>query len=330
MLKNNFFNICYEIKEFCFKAITHNNYKNYVKPPKDLIIESFILKKNLVVNCIQTRTNIHDNVIDVLKRNIVSLTYQKLKIAVLTTVTDDNYFKKYKDVFYIKKNYCQYHNYDFIFNIIGEDTYDMGKGWLKLYKLRENLQNYDYIFVSDADVIITNRDIRIEDIILKYFNKDTFLYLTTDYNSINTGNSIWKNCEKSFKFLDEIFKIKTNPIRNSIDTPYIPFGIYEQPTIIYLINSNKKFRDFIKILPQFVLNSYIDLTPTLKQKNIIPVINKIQNRTNWKPGDFLIHLAGFNYIDNIIYNFNLIIKKYILFYKKLIIQKEDLDYGSIM
>ena len=78
------------------------------------------------------------------------------------------------------------------------------------------------------------------------------------------------------------------------------------------------------------MNSYIDLTPTLRQENIIKYIDKNHNRTNWQVGDFLIHFAGLNQENNGLYNLNNLIKQYSLIYKKLIIQKEDIDYGTIM
>ena len=156
----------------------------------------------------------------------------------------------------------------------------------------------------------------------------------TQKNLTNVRNNIGKYIIKTpvfrFDFIDKVLDIGNNPIRNSNDDYYQPIGIYEQPSIIYIINTNEMFRNFIKIIPQYIMNSYIDLTPTLRQKNIIEYINNEFNRTNWEVGDFLIHFAGLNQENNGLYNLNDLVKKYSLVYKKLIIQKEDIDYGTIM
>ena len=105
---------------------------------------------------------------------------------------------------------------------------------MKIFKLVEKLKDYDYVFCSDADVVITNRDIRIEDILFKYMDKENICLITSDYNSINSGNVIWKNTPKTFNLLSEMLKIGKNPIRYSLNKPFIPKGIYEQPNLIYL------------------------------------------------------------------------------------------------
>jgi len=327
MIKHKYFKDNYQIKDFSYKPLTRATYKNNLKTPQDIIVESFILKENAVLNCIQSRINIHDNVVNILKKHIPSVSYNKLKIGLLTVVTNGDYYNLYEDAFFIKKNYCKYHNYDFIFDSIERNKYPKGKGWIKIYKLIEVLRNYDYVFLSDADVVITNRDIRIEDIIDRYKNDDTFMFVTTDFNSINSGNIIFKNCDTTFKFLKDLLDINDNPIRNSVDTYFKPFGVYEQPSIIYLLNTNKKYYDNCKIIPQFELNSYTDLFAILKQENILNEINHTKNRTNWKEGDFLIHFAGINKE-----KFNqlpILIEKHCWHYKKLIIQKENNDYGTI-
>lgn len=93
----------------------------------------------------------------------------------------------------------------------------------------------------------------------------------------------------------------------------------------------QEYRSKINIIPQFELNSYLDCLPTSSLPNIIENINDIENRCNWKQGDFLIHFAGLNYnlqkeqkID-----IDILIKKFVSLYKIYIIRKEGIDYGSI-
>nr|QFG74575.1 MAG: GMA12/MNN10 family galactosyl transferase [Megaviridae environmental sample] len=317
MLKYHNFDDFYQNKDFCFENITNNNHKNLLKPSEDIILESFLLQKDKVLNCIQSRLNIHTPLILELKKHIPLITYKKPNIALLTVVTDDLYYELYESCFFFKKNYCKYHNYVFEFDIIKKNKYEYSNGWLKIYKLKEILHKYDYVFLSDADVILTNRDIRIEDIISESYEENIFMYITTDFNSINSGNTIWKNCKKSFQFIDTILSLAGNDIVYTVDYPYKPIGIYEQPAIIYTINTNTEFSKFIKITHQYKMNSYLDFG-----------INSNDNseRRIWQQGDFLIHLAGYDNFTEI----KKIIKKYSFYYKFLIVKKEGNDYGKIL
>jgi len=151
---------------------------------------------------------------------------------------------------------------------------------------------HKYIFVSDTDVTLTNKDIRIENIIKRYYKSEALCYLTADLNSINTGNVIWKVCDESIELLEKINKIR-GKIRYSLKTPFIPKGIYEQPSLIYLYNKDIELRNKIVIIPQFEINSYSHLL--VKEGNVIKKIDNIENRSIWKEGDFLVHYAGINY-----------------------------------
>ena len=103
-------------------------------------------------------------------------------------------------------------------------------------------------------------------------------------------------------------------IRYTIKKPFIPKGIYEQPSIIYLYNTDLYFRNKIKIIPQFEMNSYCN--HYCKSKNIIENIEGINNRCVWEEDDLLIHYAGANYEYNFKGNFNIFHKKIIKIYEK--------------
>ena len=329
--KNNLLEDSYLLKKYIATPINYMITKNITKDNQVILGESFMIKKDEVIGCIQSRVNQHHKLINLLKLYIPQITYQTQKIALLTVVSDDEYYKKYKHSFYTKKNYCKYHNYNFEFFIIKEGKYPKSNGWIKIYKLLEIIKKYDYVFMSDADVIITNNDIRLKDIILKYELENKMMLITSDYNSLNSGNIIWRNCKETIEFLEKVLEIGDNEIRYTVKKPYKPMGIYEQPTIIYLINTIQEYRSKINIIPQFELNSYLDCLPTSSLPNIIENINDIENRCNWKQGDFLIHFAGLNYnlqkeqkID-----IDILIKKFVSLYKIYIIRKEGIDYGSI-
>ena len=315
LLKNRLLDIHYEDKQFTVKPINYSVNKNLFIDNEVLLHENFLLDDNKVVGCIQSRIQQHNKLVPILKQYIPTITFNKPKIALLTIVSNDEYYNTYKYAFSIKENYCNYYNYDFSFEIIKNNKYPKKKGWIKLYKLREIIKKYDYVFMSDADVVITNRDIMLEDIIYKYKLDNKLFLITEDYNSLNSGNIIWRNCPETIDFID---KILTHPGNNYMNKPYKIMGIYEQPCMIDLIN--REYLNKINIIPQKILNSYPKFFG-----------NKINEKSRWTNNDFLIHFAGVNYNNKLWEKFDIIkeVKKYCLIYKINIIKKEGFDYGHI-
>jgi len=331
LIKNNLLDSHYLERSFTFQIITSRINNDVTKDNDIIVASSFILYDDKIIGGIQSRINQHNNLIDTLKINIPTVTFETKKIGLLTVVSNGSYFNKYEKAFHVKKNYCKFHNYDFIFDIIPDNRYPRNKGWMKLYKLRKVIESYDYIFTSDADVIITNRDQRISDLIVKYDLDSYMLLITTDYNSLNTGNIIWRNCPETIDFIDKVLSYGDNNERYNLTEPYKPMGIYEQPTIIYFINKYPDIRDKIKIIPQFEMNSYLDITQVLKQPNVHQTLNGFYNRANWIPNDFIVHFAGMNYNDKLWNKLKMdqYIDKFVFVYKMMIIRKEGTDYGNI-
>lgn len=309
----------YYYKEYNYNGNIINNdiVNNIMEDIEIRMSENFFVNDNKVICTVQSRLNKINELIDIIKDNIPTITFNKLKISMLTVISNDKYFKRYEDALFIKKDYCKYHNYDFNIKLL-----DSCDGWDKLKQLKLLLEQnkYDYIFLSDADVVMTNRDKRIEDIIIKYQDDNTFMFISEDYNSLNSGNIIFKNCEESVSFLNKVFEVGIDKIRYSLNEPYKSIGIYEQPSIIHIINKEYDYyKDKIKIIPQNEINSYL------------PLLNI--NKGKWKKGDLLLHFAGFNYKENEELrnkiNLDMLIKRFTTIYKILIIQKEGNDYGNI-
>lgn len=325
LVKKNIFEDNYTNNHFTCPIINQSLVNNKNEDIEVKLNEAFLIKDNLVITCIQSRTNVLESLVDVIKMYINNITYKRLKIGMLTVISQGNYFKRYEEALFVKKDYCKYYKYDFIIKLL-----EYCNGWDKLLLLQEKLkEDYDYIMTSDADVIITNRDKSIEDIILKYDNNisedsNTFMIITKDHNSLNSGNIIWKNCKETKDFLNKVLNIKTN-IRYTINKPFKSIGIYEQPSIIHVINKEYDYyKDKINIIPQFEINSYIPIVCKNENKN---------NRGKWEMNDFLIHFAGFNYDKDSKLREKVkleeLIKKFCTIYRIKIIQKEGRDYGNI-
>ena len=79
-----------------------------------------------------SRTEEHFNYfIDVLKHYIPNSNFKKLKIGVITAVSDDMYYKKYEKAINIKRLYCNYHKYDFLFHKF-DNKEPKKSGWIKI------------------------------------------------------------------------------------------------------------------------------------------------------------------------------------------------------
>ena len=72
-------------------------------------------------------------------------------------------------------------------------------------------------FHLKTDCMITNMNIKLEDIIEKYANQDTHFMVPADCNGTNCGNMLIKNSETGRSFINTI---------NRWDYQFIDTGIY--------------------------------------------------------------------------------------------------------
>tara|TARA_Y100000992_G_scaffold190804_1_gene129408 strand:+ start:127 stop:1593 length:1467 start_codon:yes stop_codon:yes gene_type:complete len=221
-----------------------------------------------------------------LKRQTISNIKNNNNICILSILIGKEYIDKCSYGTLSKEYYCQKNKYDLI---IGNDK-DYDKitnnkkrcGWLKVYKLLEILNDYDYIFVSDADVSIMNSNMKLEDIINKYMDKNTHMIITEDCYGINSGNFIVKGKnELIYKYI--------SLWRDNLPNKYKYIGVQDQPSLINMI-LNTDFKNYVKIIDQSILNSYPDLS--MHKKGTKKGKSKI-----YKPNDLLIHYAGSSWRD---------------------------------
>lgn len=166
------------------------------------------------------------------------------------------------DVLY---KYCAKHGYN---RYVYETAYSQYTGIDKILQLQEYLIFKDAIMVMDADTLIMNHTIKIEDLI----DEEHDLFITKDYNGLNAGVFIIKNTEWAFEFLHYIL--------NEIGKPNIHC---EQDAINQYIKEHGA--DKIKFLPQYKINSYIySLYPEIPMQ--------VHHRGNFEIGDFILHVPG--------------------------------------
>jgi hypothetical protein len=175
-----------------------------------------------------------------------------------------------------KKLYAQQHGYDAIAKTDGfKYPITSGISFERSELIIELLESgkYDWIHACGCDTMITNFNIKLEDLA---DNNYDFVIAVDCYN-INNDSMLIRNAPSSIAWLKHVVnsyeQYKNHPTR-----------WFDQQCMIESIDM---MGDRIKIVPQRVLNSYnYDLYP------IEPHIYKkdlMGNSGQWESGDFLIH-----------------------------------------
>ena len=204
-----------------------------------------------------------------------------------------------------KKEYCKKHEYILEYaddggeKVCGKpvmlppapDTH-IPIGWGKIFLMKDVFRRHpdvEWIFSTDCDVMITNMDTKIEDIIKEHAGPNTHVMIPADCNGINCGNMLVRNSPIGKAFLNTV--ISGMPL-------YRNWYMVENQLIQDLaigshlredgINPGGTFwAEVIKVLPQRVINSY-DYTKLPRLKNR-PNFNDILGTDGqWQKGDFLI------------------------------------------
>jgi hypothetical protein len=185
--------------------------------------------------------NNYNNRLDFIKsksNNRYSIPKPYIKICVCTIINGDKYTD---DVVYLSnkslKMYCEKHDYELV---IEKDLLDnnLPPHWSKLLLMKKLLSNnsYDYIVWLDADILICNHDIKLEDIMKKYMDNKSFL-LTRDISEhINTGVWFVKNCQYSINLLELNFKLSELRYRGYEDQDVLN-RIYDRNLLNFKDNS---------------------------------------------------------------------------------------------
>ena len=189
-------------------------------------------------------------------------------IAVVTMAIGSGYSKSVQLSIENKRKYCELHGYDFV---MAEESLDPSRppAWSKiqlLSKLMGGGGGYKWIFWTDADSLIMNFAVSVEDLIDDRYN----LIISQDFNAINSGEFLIKNCEWSKKLLADIYS----------HTEVINHPWWENQALILELQNKQEYRDRVKILPQRLINSYAR-----------DVIGNIPSAL-YQNGDFIIHFAS--------------------------------------
>lgn len=150
-------------------------------------------------------------------------------------------------------------------------------GFYPIVRLQETVRlldhnKYDWAFVVDSDVMITNFSIPLFSLI----EKPSSFVIGTDCNGWNAGSMLVANVLAATEFIE----LLSNRHVDFKDSTF-----KEQDAMTALAPDS-----LFSVLPQRRMNSFnYDLYPARGGKNGIDVLG---NDGQWQPGDLLIHWAG--------------------------------------
>lgn len=173
-----------------------------------------------------------------------------------------------------KEEYCQRHgyaahnrteNFRYSGSVIGFEKI------IFALELFQEHPEYEWLWWTGCDAMITNQTIKIEDKIDPNYD----IVMATDCNGINNDSFLIKNSEWSKQYLQHILNVM--PL-------YQNHYFYEQQAMIDSYPGNAAH---IKLVPQRYMNSYVNsLYPHQS------VYDQLGTDGTWQEGDWLVHWPG--------------------------------------
>ena len=193
-------------------------------------------------------------------------------ITILTLAIGHDFCHELKECLDSKSAYALKHGYKYIQG--GADYWlrDRPIPWSKVpfvLHVLESLPEGAVVWLSDADVLITNYDLEIETHILPHFppTKDMLMCIDACGN-LNSGNLFFRNTAWTRDFWKRVGM--------QVDLLYHIW--WENAAIIKLLEMNKDDLDCVEITSDHTrFNSYM---------------HGLKGQPLWSKGDFLIHFAG--------------------------------------
>ncbi|KAH9543216.1 hypothetical protein CY35_13G051900 [Sphagnum magellanicum] len=191
-----------------------------------------------------------------------------------------------------KRSYVARHGYEFV---DASDVLDKERppSWSKILAVKKNLPHYDWVFWNDADSVVTNPAISLEEIIHSAVgdsevNSMPDFIITKDVTGVNAGMFFFRNSEWSRHFLDLWWN----------QTAFVqPFGQSKS-------GDNDALKHLLDIMPENERNQHIRIPQMqcLFNSNVwkfswrsglrLVTVTKTIWQGVYSKGDFMVHLAG--------------------------------------
>jgi len=193
-------------------------------------------------------------------------------LTILTLVIGPDYRRKLATCLESKLAYARKHGYTYIQGGESDWNRDRPISWSKvpfLLKHLEGLPEGALVWLSDADVLITNPDLPFEKHVLPLMRDDKDLLMTFDScGHINAGNLVYRNTAWTRDFLKRVWA-KDDDIYHIW---------WENAAIISLLQTNVGDAKKIQI--------------TKEHKRFNAYLRGLEGEPLWTPGDLLVHFAG--------------------------------------
>jgi hypothetical protein len=143
----------------------------------------------------------------------------------------------------------------------------------------------DWIWWIDCDALITNHNIKLENII----DNDYHIIMSTDFNGLNCGSFLVKNSSEGKAWLEMIFSQR-----------YVyRYYSHHWPEQIIIMETARNYTDILKVIPQKTFNSYYYSLYGENYGHDGSGLDRLGVSGNWEAGDFVIHWPGYPNIQRI-------------------------------
>jgi hypothetical protein len=193
-------------------------------------------------------------------------------LTIVTMVIGKDYRKGLEIALDSKKTYAAKHGYTYI---EGGDTFwnrERPIAWSKipfLLDILSKLKDGDLVWLSDADVLITNPEISFMDTVLPLLPANKDLLMTLDScGHLNSGNLVLRNTEWQRAYWKKVWE----------QTDCIYHIWWENAGMIKVMETDEVARNKIEV--------------TKEHKKFNAFLRGIPGEPLWEPGDFLVHFAG--------------------------------------
>jgi hypothetical protein len=191
-----------------------------------------------------------------------------MKFAVCSLTRGDEYKRSVVLCTVSQVRHSKSHGYTRITEELDFDEQKRELQWSKVPLIQKHLKDWDWIVWLDGDVLITNQDRKIEDLI-KLVQPGKFFFIGRDFQGLNSGVFIIKNCPLAHEFLADVWAF-----------PGFDRQLFHEQTAMDNLIQTPKYSEGVQIVP----HKYI---------NIINAYDWRMDRVvHWLPGDFCVHFAG--------------------------------------
>lgn len=197
------------------------------------------------------------------------------KIAIITLCVGPDYVRAMEPLLESKRLYAKKHGYDFL--VGNSDVWDRRRPapWSKFNMIQKYVDDYDFLFWSDADAIILNHDITLESLIALLPPGKDILWTKDACSNLNNGHMIIRG--KS-KWVRDYFN------RAYAQNDLIHHIWWDNAAMIRLYQSNPLDNAKIETcMEHWLFNAYV-FGPH-------ETANDTSTRL-YRRGDFLVHFAG--------------------------------------